>query len=51
MKLFDKNSTAMLIVDLVLELEKYKKAYKRQKADNECLKQLLQTKKKFEVRA
>ncbi len=50
MKLFDKNSTAMLIVDLVLELEKYKKAYKQQKADNECLKRLLQTKQNFEVR-
>jgi hypothetical protein len=49
--MFGKNSTAMLIVELVLELEKYKKAYKQQKADNECLKQLLQTKQKFEARA
>ena len=50
MRMFGKNSTAMLIVELVLELEKYKKAYRQQKADNACLKRLLQTKQNFEAR-
>lgn len=51
MPFFPKNSLVMKIVELVLEKEKYKKLYQKEKADNECLKSLIQTKSPFEVRA
>lgn len=50
MAIFQKNSLAMKIIELVLEKEKFKKMYLQQKADNKCLKSLLQTKQGFEVR-
>jgi len=51
MKPFNPDGPVMTIVNLVLELDKYKKAYKKAKAENECLKRLIQTKQSFEVRA
>lgn len=51
MKAFEKNGAVMKIVELVLELDKYKKAYKKLKAENELLRALVQTKQRFEVRA
>ena len=50
MKPFNPNGLVMMIVNLVSELDRYKKAYRQVKADNECLKNLLQTKQSFEVR-
>ncbi|WP_455756510.1 hypothetical protein [Sulfurimonas sp.] len=51
MQMFEKNSTAALIVDMALEIEKYKKLYEKEKTDNKCLKRLMQTKRVFEARA
>jgi hypothetical protein len=50
MQTFKPTGPVMTIVNLVLELDKYKKLYQKEKADNACLKRLLQTKKVFEVR-
>ncbi len=47
---FSKKSPVAMIVNLVLELDRYKKENAKLKADNECLKSLLQTKQVFEVR-
>jgi len=49
--MFKPNGTVMMIVELVLELDKYKKLYEKEKADNKCLKKILQTKQAFEARA
>lgn len=47
---FRPGGIVMMIVELVLELDKYKKAYKKTKAENEFLRDLLQTKQPFEAR-
>jgi len=51
MKMFEENSTAALIVDMALEIEKYKKLYEKEKADNTCLKRIMQKKRVFGARA
>lgn len=45
------NGTVMLIVGLVLELDRCKKALKKEKAKSAMLGEMLQQKLQFEVRA
>lgn len=50
MKAFRKNNPAVIIGNLVLELEDEKKKVKQLQRDKKCLENLLQTKQGFEVR-
>lgn len=47
---YNPKGLVMKMVALVLELDKYKKAYENMKAENEFLKSLIQTKLPFEAR-
>ncbi|WP_294962272.1 hypothetical protein [Sulfurimonas sp.] len=48
--MFKPNGTVMMIVNLALELADEKKKVKQLERDNKCLSNLLQTKRRFEVR-
>lgn len=50
MRAFSPNGAVMKIVEIVIELEKYKQELKKLKAENELLRDLIQTKQRFEVR-
>jgi len=50
MKPLNPDGAVMKIVELVLELVKYKKAYRKLEYENKFLRERLQIKPKFEVR-